>query len=374
MEKQKIVCGVESYDEIGRIIERYGEKKIMIVCGGSASRLEVGKYLDTLKVERVYFRDFSPNPQYEDICPAVELFKKEGCELIVAVGGGSAIDVAKCIKLYAPLDPSVNYLAQEAKQSDIPLIAIPTTAGTGSESTRFSVIYYKGEKQSVRHNCIIPDVAVLLPEVLYSLPVYQKKCTVLDALCQAIESYWSVYSTEESRAFAKEAIELIVANVEQYIFGDVTAEVASSIMMGSCLAGQAINVTATTAPHAMSYKLTTLYGLPHGHSVGISLPRVWRYMLSHGEKCTDGRGYDFVLSMFDEIAHAMGKNSVTEAIEWYEDLLLRMEIGGPVPQKRQEELDTLANSVNVERLTNNPIALDTNALYQLYGDILKDEN
>ena len=371
---QKIICGVKSYDDIGEIIKGLGSKKIMIVCGSSASRLEVGRYVDSLDVPHVYFKGFSPNPQYEDIVPAVEQFKREGCDAIVAIGGGSAIDVAKCIKLYAPMDETVNYLYQEAKQSDIPLIAIPTTAGTGSESTRFSVIYYKGEKQSVRHNCIIPDVAILLPEVLYSLPVYQKKCTVLDALCQAIESYWSVYSTEESRAFAKEAIELIVANVEQYIFGDVTAEVASNIMMGSCLAGQAINITATTAPHAMSYKLTTTYGLPHGHSVGISLPRVWRYMLSHGEKCTDGRGYDFVLSMFDEIAHAMGKNSVTEAIEWYEDLLLRMEIGGPVPQKRQEELDTLANSVNVERLTNNPIALDTNALYQLYGDILKDEN
>ena len=371
---QRIICGVKSYDEIGEVIKGLGAKKIMIVCGNSASKLEVGRYVDSLDIPRVYFKGFSPNPRYEDICPAVDTFKREGCDALVAIGGGSAIDVAKCIKLYAPMDATVNYLLQEAKQSDIPLVAIPTTAGTGSESTRFSVIYYEGEKQSVRHDSIVPDVAILLPEVLYSLPIYQKKCTLLDALCQAIESYWSVYSTDESRAYAKEAIGLIVENVESYIFGEVTEAVAGAIMQGSCLAGQAINVTATTAPHAMSYKLTTLYGLPHGHSVGISLPRVWRYMMSHGEKCTDKRGYEFVCRMFDEIARAMGKNCVMDAIEWYEDLLSRMEIEGPVPRDRQAELEILANSVNVERLTNNPISLDTNALYELYGDILKNEN
>ena len=371
---QRIICGVKSYAEIGEIIESYGAKKIMVVCGNSASRLGVGRYIESLDVPHVYFRGFSPNPQYEDIVPAVEQFKREKCDLLIAIGGGSAMDVAKCIKLYAPMDASVNYLEQEAKQSDIPLLAIPTTAGTGSESTRFSVIYYKGEKQSVRHDCIVPDVAILLPEVLYSLPLYQKKCTVLDALCQAIESYWSVYSTCESRALAKEAIELIVENVEEYVFGEVTETVAKNIMLGSCLAGQAINVTATTAPHAMSYKLTTLYGLPHGHSVGISLPRVWRYMLSHGEKCTDKRGYVFICEMFAEIAKAMGKNCATEAIEWYESLLLRMGIVGPVPRDREAELMLLAGSVNVERLTNNPIALDYDALYTLYGEILRYED
>lgn len=371
---QRIVNGVKSYDEIGRIIQEYGCKKLMLVCGGSLSRLEVGKYLMSLDIPHIVFSDFSPNPKYEDICPAVDLFKREKCELIVAAGGGSAIDVAKCIKLYSVLDSSTNYLEQNAKQSDIPLIAIPTTAGTGSESTRYAVIYYKGEKQSVRHSCIVPDVAVLLPEVLYSLPLYQKKCTVLDALCQAIESYWSVYSTEESRELARSAIKMIVENIHAYIFGkDLTADVAEKIMLGSCLAGQAINITATTAPHAMSYKLTTTYNIPHGHSVGISLPKVWRYMLSHPEKCTDKRGYGFVSGIFEEIADAMGYKNAGEAINGYEEMLEKMQILGPIPSDREKELLLLASSVNTERLTNNPVSLDTDALYGLYGEILSNE-
>ena len=369
---QKIISGVTSYDEIGKIIKEYGTKKFMLVCGSSLLRLEIGKYLLAFDTQHIVFSDFSPNPNYEDIVPAVELFKKEKCDLIVAAGGGSAIDVAKCIKLYAPLDPNENYLLQEAKSSDIPLIAIPTTAGTGSESTRYSVIYYKGEKQSVHHSSIVPDVAVLLPEVLSTLPIYQKKCTVLDALCQAIESYWSVYSTDESKALADEAIRLIWENIEDYILGPApSCEVLEKIMLGSCLAGQAINITATTAPHAMSYKLTTTYGLPHGHSVGISLPRVWRYMLSHGEKCTDKRGYEYLLGIFSKIAAAMGYESAENALRAYEDLLAKIDIVGPVTTDRNAEIALLAGAVNIERLGNNPVALDLDALSQLYGEILR---
>ena len=370
---QKIVNGVSSYSEIGDIIRGLGAKKFMLVCGGSLSRLEVGKYLLGLDIEHIVFSDFSPNPKYEDIVPAVELYKREGCDVIVAAGGGSAIDVAKCIKLYAPLDPSINFLMQEAKTSDIPLVAIPTTAGTGSESTRYSVIYYQGEKQSVHHTSIVPDVAILLPEVLESLPSYQKKCTVLDALCQAIESYWAVKSNDESRDLADRAIRLIWANIEEYLLSPNPAiEVLGNIMLGSCLAGQAINITATTAPHAMSYKLTTTYGIPHGHSVGVGLLYVWKYMLSHGEKCTDSRGYDYLLDIFGKIASAMGYDSVEKAVDAYEALLNKIEISGPAPlSDRAQEIEMLAGAVNVERLGNNPVALDVEALAQLYGEILQ---
>ncbi len=133
-----------------------------------------------------YRRRYTPNPLYEQVCGGVNLFNKEQCELIVAIGGGSTIDVAKCIKLYCKMDSRINYLKQETFDSGITLIAVPTTAGTGSESTRHAVIYYEGVKQSISHTSIIPDYAVLEPSVLKTLPVYQKKCTMLDALCQAM--------------------------------------------------------------------------------------------------------------------------------------------------------------------------------------------
>ena len=87
--------------------------------------------------------------------------------------------------------------------ADIPFLAMPTTAGTGSEATRYAVIYYDGKKQSVTHDSVVPDVAILEPKVLKTLPLYQKKCTMMDALCQGIESWWSMNSTDESKAREK---------------------------------------------------------------------------------------------------------------------------------------------------------------------------
>ena len=118
------------------------------------------------------------------------------------------------------------YLQQDFSDSGIPLVAIPTTAGTGSESTRFAVIYHQGVKQSVTHPSIIPNYAILEPAVLSSLPVYQKKCTVLDALCQGIESWWSINSTPQSHKLSCEAVRTLVDNIEPYIFEHSAAAAA----------------------------------------------------------------------------------------------------------------------------------------------------
>ena len=363
--KQKIIEGRASYEKLGEILRSLGVKKYLLVYTGSAKRLPVWQYLADLDLPRTLFSGFTPNPKYEEIVAGVDLFNAEKCDAVLAVGGGSAIDVAKCIKLYCKMPKDEIYLKQEYTDTQIPLIALPTTAGTGSESTPFSVIYYGGEKQSVKHPSILPDVAILDSDVLLSLPVYQKKCTVLDALCQAIESWWSVYSTDESRAYAKAAVERIVANLYEYVEQN-TERAREEIMSASNLAGRAIGITATTAPHAMSYKLTTTYGFPHGHSVALSLPRVWKYMLAHPEKCTDTRGADYLFATFSEIARSLGYETAEQAAEGFEAMLSRLEIGYPAETDKDEKAKYFAASVNVLRLGNNPVALDSEALYQLY--------
>ena len=230
---------------------------------------------------------FTPNPLYEDVCKGIKLFNAKGCDTIIAVGGGSSIDVAKCIKLYCKMSDDRLYLEQEYKDTGVKLIAIPTTAGTGSESTRYAVIYYDGKKQSVTHESIIPDVAILEPKVLKTLPLYQKKCTMMDALCQGIESWWSVNSTDESKEYSKIAVESIMKWWKEYIFEN-TDESAQHIMNAANYAGRAICITQTTAPHAFSYKITSLYGLPHGHAVAVCLPEIWTFIdKKKGDECED---------------------------------------------------------------------------------------
>ena len=117
----------------------------------------------------------------------------------MAVGGGSALDTAKCIKLFVGLSKEQSYLEQEFRENDIPLLVHPTTAGTGSESTPFAVIYKGGEKCSVEHESIYPKYRIEDARSLRSLPLYQKKVTLLDALSHAMEAIWSKYSNERQQ-------------------------------------------------------------------------------------------------------------------------------------------------------------------------------
>jgi len=366
---QQTFIGNGSIQKIHSILEQIGSKKFMLVCGNSLFSLPIYSEIEAIKIPCVIFKEFSPNPKYEDICKGVALFKRERCDAIVAVGGGSPIDIAKCIKLYSTMDESRNYLEQTCCHSDVPLIAVPTTAGTGSEATPYAVIYYQGVKQSITHECILPDYAILEPRVLERLPLYQKKCTLLDALCQALESWWSVKSNEESKASAKRATEAIVRHYRAYLEGDPHA--LEPIMIASNDAGKAIYHTATTAPHAMSYKLTTTYGFPHGHSVALCFPKVWAYMLRHMDQCSDCRGRAYLQQIFEEMAKSLGCNTPEEAVIFFESLLKQLEISSPVAHDREQELDQLTQDINLERLNKTPVSFTSEAIKSIYEQILQ---
>ena len=347
-----------------------GSRKVLLVVDGSFPFLSIKSDVEAIGVPYTTFDQFTPNPLYEDVVKGVELFNAEQCDTILAVGGGSSMDVAKCIKLYCKMQKDRLFLEQEYTDTGVRLIAIPTTAGTGSESTRYAVIYYDGKKQSVTHDSIIPDVAILEPEVLKTLPLYQKKCTMLDALCQGIESWWSVNSTDESKEYSKIAVETIVKHWQEYIFAN-TDEAAEKIMMAANYAGRAICITQTTAPHAFSYKLTSMYGLPHGHAVAVCLPVIWEYMTDNMDKCIDSRGKNELAATFRQIAGAMGVLDVRSAIKSFLALLDAMGIQRPAAADREKELEILTISVNPTRLKNNPVELNRETIPILYGYILK---
>lgn len=333
-------------------------RRFLLVHGDYFASLGIAAFFDGL--DAAHFTAFTPNPLYEQVAAAVRCFRENGCEAIVAVGGGSAMDVAKCVKLFCRMDPAVCYLERERADTGVPLYAIPTTAGTGSEATRHAVIYYRGEKQSVSHPSIVPDAAVLLPEVLTGLPLYQKKCTLLDALCQAIESWWSRSATEESAEHSRRAIRGIRAHWEAYIRqGDPDA--ARAILLAANEAGKAINITATTAPHAMSYKLTSLYRLPHGHAVALCMAEVWPYTEAHAQESADTA----------RLERALGEIGALAGYDWYRALLDQLDIGFPCAGDRESEMRLLVASVNPIRLGNHPVPLGAEALRDMYERIVR---
>jgi len=370
MLEQKILVASEDYIELDSYIQKNGFKTVFLVCGESLSFLRLNAYFKELEnrlgVKLIKFSDFQPNPLYESVVKGVELFNREQCDAIFAVGGGSAMDVAKCIKLYANMDHDRNYLEQDIVPNDIALLAVPTTAGTGSEATRYAVIYYNGEKQSVADYSCIPSTVLMDSTVLKTLPEYQKKATMLDALCHAIESYWSVNSTEESKTYSREAIQLIMANKDKYLNNDEDGN--ANMLIAANIAGKAINITQTTAGHAMSYKITSLFGVAHGHAVAICLSKLWMHMLNNMDNCLDVRGKEYLKTVFQSIADAMGCENEYEAVAFFDDFVSGLGLNNP--KATQEEFEVLCKSVNPVRLKNNPIKLEAEDIRKLYEQIV----
>ena len=219
--EQTIIEATTMEAQLKEVFEQHSTRQVLFVLGASFRKQKLyGRLLELMKnagVGCTEFSDFQPNPKYESVVAGIEALRAHHCDFIIAAGGGSAMDVAKCIKLFSEMDLSKNCLEQEIVENALPLLAIPTTAGTGSEATRFAVIYYQGNKQSVAHPSCVPGWVLLEPELLESLPMYQRKATMLDAFCHAAESFWSVNSTEDSRKDAAEAIRLVWKYADSYL-------------------------------------------------------------------------------------------------------------------------------------------------------------
>lgn len=337
-------------DDLNDVVKKYELQKPLLVCG---SLFDLVK--DRLAFDYVRFDGFSPNPSLDEVDSAVKLFNESGCDSLISIGGGSAIDVAKGVKMQG---------CGVCKH-----IAVPTTAGTGSESTRFSVVYRNGEKQSLTHDKLFPDVAILDSTLLESLPEYHRKAALLDALCHGIESLWSVNADEESSAFAERAIRMILANYQSYLSGDKAA--AQEILLASNLAGRAINLSQTTAGHAMSYQITSTLGAAHGHAVALCIPEVWRYMAGHTAECIDPRGEGHLVEILNRLCDIFGADSTEAAVRKFEGIFdeLGME---HISCEDETALAALAASVNPQRLGNNPVPLGYEVLLQMYGRLMRN--
>lgn len=346
------------------VIKEKNIKRLMVVCGKSIEGLEI--YDSLRKMDVVFFSDFEPNPHYESVLKGIEVFNRECCDAIFAVGGGSAIDVAKCIKLFCKMDKNIDYQEQEYLDNGVLFVAMPTTAGTGSEATSFAVIYRDGEKISIENKECIPDVVLLDSKVLKTLPLYQRKSTMLDALCHAVESYWSIKSTDESKRLAARTIDLIIKNIDGYLGN--TEDGNRCMLEAANIAGKAINITKTTAGHAMCYKITSLFGTSHGHAAALCVKSIWPYMIENIDDCIDIRGSEYLRQTLVELSKLMGGNSIEQGADIFAKIFDGLELEKPVADEKH--LEILSDSVNVERLSNHPVKLEYDIIKALYGKIL----
>lgn len=378
--RQNIITSINEFESLENWITANNISKLFLVCDASFQFLtEIRKYIEKIekigntpsgaKLKIIRFDDFQPNPLYDSVLKGVKLFRESECDAIMAVGGGSAIDVAKCVKLYSNMDSdgyAGAFLKIDVVPNHVPFLAMPTTAGTGSEATRFAVIYYDGKKQSVADYSAIPDTVLMDSSVLKTLPEYQKKSTMMDAFCHAIESFWSVNSTDESKSFSRQSIRIVMENMDGYL--NNTEEGNSNMLMAANLAGKAINITQTTAGHAMCYKITSLFKAAHGHAAILCNRVLFQWMIDNTDKCVDPRGKEYLKSVFDEIAVSMGCATPKDAAAKVEEIFEKLEL--EIPAAKEEDFEELKISVNPVRLKNHPIALDEETIEKLYRKIL----
>ncbi len=326
-----------SIESLKAIIEQHQVQQALLFTGKRTFALYKDLILPHLPCDFDKCDNFDANPKKDQADEAMAKYNPDKYQIIIALGGGSAMDFAKLYKYFT--------------QSNLPLVAIPTTAGTGSEVTQFAVYYEDGEKQGLDDACVLPTYSILDAKFLWHAPTYLKACSAIDAYCQAIESYWAVGATEESKHYAKQSILLAKQHIENFVLSQ-NEEACHGMALSSNWAGKAINISRTTAAHALSYKITSLYGVPHGHAVALSMADLFEANLHcDSEYCQDERGNDYVKSCMQELLDMLG---ITDFRAYWLTLMKKIQLSTDFNELGIKDKDYLISSVDQNRLKNNP--------------------
>ncbi len=290
----------------------------------------------------------------------IEQFHQSNPDVVIAVGGGTAMDLAKLIGTLAVHKTSARDIITgtlDLEENGPPLIVIPTTAGTGSEATHFAVAYVEGVKYSLADSRLLPAYVVIDSRLTRSLPAGITAATGLDAFCQSVESIWAVGSTDESVGYASESVRLAIEHLPACV-NNPTPESREAMCRAAHLSGKAINISKTTAPHAISYAITTRFGVPHGMAVALTLGELLKFNAAVTEDdCTDPRGVEHVHGRIALLLELLGQSTAKSGAEKIRALV--ESLGAPVTLRDvvvddENSISWIAEQVNVERLSNNP--------------------
>lgn len=367
--------GIGSSKNLEKILLKKKVKNIFMITGKKSYEFSGAKErLDPiLKMYNVtYFSDFETNPKLNDVKEGVSLLKKKEYDILIAVGGGSVIDMGKLINIFASQKGNMADYVKKRKEFEHkgkPFIAIPTTAGSGSEATQFAVVYIHKTKYSVVSKYLLPDYSLTDPQFMMSLSPYITAATGMDALCQAIESYWNINSTKTSKAYAKKAIKLVVENIYDAV-NKPSPKSRTCMAQAANLAGKAINITRTTAPHAISYPITAYFGIHHGHAAGLTLGKMFKYNSQVNDNdIADKRGVKYVKKTIDELCSLLKVHDAYSAEIKITSIMQSIGLKVNLRELGINDINLIVNNINIERLKNNPITITKQNLRKILESI-----
>ena len=377
---QKEFFGFNSIENIKDILLEYNVKNAFLVVDKISYKLsgaeeKINSLLKDVNYE--IFDDFTANPDVEEVKKGMQIYKENNSDIVIAVGGGSVIDMAKSINIlsHQTKEPE-KYIRQEEKIQNPakPLIAIPTTSGTGSEATYFATLYINKIKYSLGDSRFtLPNIAIIDPQFTMSMPPYLTASTGLDALCQGIESMWAVGSTDESRRYAEIAIKKAYHNLEKAV-NNPDEKSRQDMAEAAHFSGKAICISKTTACHSISYPITSFFKIPHGHAVALTIAEMLDYNFKiTDDDCNDSRGVKFVKQRIDDIIKLLdspdelyAKSSI---IDLMEDINVETKLEKLNIDKKAIEI-IINKGFTANRMNNNPRKITEDDLKQILEKIL----
>ncbi len=284
---RKIVFGCGSFSGLVGQIRDLRARKPLIAMDGNLAKLgmrdKIMEMFDREGMKAVLYDRVLPEPPLEQADEGAKMALKGKCDIVIGIGGGSAMDVAKAIAVIAAHNAEAkDFLGlNKVPGPGLPTIMVPTTAGTGSEVT-FTAVFVRHDlrkKEGMNSVYMYPDLALLDPELTLSLPPQPTAASGMDALCHAIESYTSVIASPASEMFSLEAIRLISENLRTCVHNGKDLEAREAQMLGSLYAGIGLANAGVGAAHSLSYPLGGKYGISHGVANTLMLPRIMEFNL-----------------------------------------------------------------------------------------------
>lgn len=334
--------------------------KAMIVAGRSSAEKcgalkDVEDALDAVGIGHIYFNKVENNPSFETVTEAAKIAKENEIDFVIGIGGGSPIDASKAIAVLAANDMIVDDLFRNDFTKALPIVAIPTTSGTGSEVTPYSVLLSKAKetKLSFGNRLTFARYALLDPRYTFSLSRDFTTFTAVDAFTHCFEGFLAKRSTPLSDALAIDGIRKFGECIPALISECYTDEIREKLMYVSMLGGMVISHTGVTIAHGMGYCYTFFYGIPHGQANGLLMKEYVEY------------NYKAVPGKIDAAIKAMGLTSKEEFYEVMEKLV------GLAPSLTDEQIDRYTELTLLQKgsIANTPNELDETKLHALWAAV-----
>ena len=351
----KIFFGAGQFEALGRVLDELGITRAVLCCGRHFAP-EAEKLMEKERRVVAVFGQVEQNPQLSGIEEATRLCRVHCADGVLGVGGGSSLDTAKFAAAVAPNagEPLDYYEGRRAFRAEhrLPVVAVPTTAGTGSEVTQVSVVSHGSEKKTINNPAFMPAAAIVDPVMTLGVPPRTTMNTGLDAMAHALEGYWSRNHQPIPDLMAIEAVRLILENLERAYRDGSDLEARSNMAYAALLGGLSFALPKTAASHACSYPLSEDYHLPHGEACAFTLDSLVR--LNADER-------------LEHLCRAVGLRDTEELAERIRALKALGRLRTRLSDLGDVDLEKLCRDCAAHPLMkNNPVALDEQALRELF--------